>query len=103
MRAGVFAEDVAQGRDVLAEVIFLDDRVRPNRLHQPLFIQHGIVVLDHVEERIEDSRCEGNRRPIAPPQETCHRVEPEITEFVDMGAGSLHRLFRKIQKNSVAA
>ena len=59
-------------------------------------------MLHHVEERFEHSRGEGHRRPIQPLQEAFRRVEPEIAEFVEMSGTSLHRRFRKIQKNSAA-
>jgi hypothetical protein len=59
-------------------------------------------MLHHVEECFEHSRCEGHRRPVQPPQEPFRRVEPEIAEFVDVSGGSLHRRFRRIQKNSAA-
>jgi hypothetical protein len=57
-------------------------------------------MLNHVEERFVHSRCEGDRRPIQPPQEPFRRVEPEIAEFVNVSGCSLHRRFRTIQKNS---
>jgi hypothetical protein len=52
-------------------------------------------MLHHVEERFEHSRGEGHRRPIQPLQEPFRRVEPEIAEFVEVSAGSLHRRFQK--------
>jgi hypothetical protein len=52
-------------------------------------------MLDHVEERFEDSRREWYSRAVLPSQEPFHRVEPEIAEFVEVSSGSLHRRFQK--------
>ncbi len=59
-------------------------------------------MLHHEEERFEHSRSERHGRPIQPLQEPFRRVEPEIAEFVEVNRGSLHRRFRKIQKDSAA-
>ena len=62
-----FAEDLPQFRDRLRQIVFLDDRVRPDRLHDPLLVQHTVVMLDHIKKRIEYSRRQGNWRPVQSP------------------------------------
>ena len=62
-------------------------------------------MLHHVEERFVHSRCEGNRRPIQPPQEPFRRVEPEIAEFVNQvrleaAHGRQSENLRKLQRGA---
>jgi hypothetical protein len=52
------------------------------------------VVLDHVEERFEYSRREGNRCSIRSSQEPFRCLELELAEFVEVSRGSLHRAFQ---------
>src|SRR5205823_10311314 len=55
---------------------------------------NSIVVLDHVEECFEHSRCEGNRRSIQPEQEPFPCVELKLPELVNVNGGRLHRGFQ---------
>ena len=65
MRAGRFPEDAAQRRDVLGEIIFFDDGIGPDRLQQALLVEDGVVMLDHVEERLKNPRRERYRHAIS--------------------------------------
>ena len=67
VRAGRFAKDLPQFRDRLREIVLLNNGIWPNRLHDPLLVQHSVVVLDHKKKRIEYSRRQGNRRPVQSP------------------------------------
>jgi hypothetical protein len=47
------------------EVPFLDNRVRPDGLHEILFCQNPVRMLDEVKQDVEGFRCDGNERPVA--------------------------------------
>src|SRR6266536_3455718 len=81
--------------DSIVEENNLDDGIGPDRLHDPLLIQGTVVMLDHVQERFEHSRREGNRSPVQSPQEPFRGVELEPAKLVDVNRGSLHRGFQK--------
>ena len=98
VRTRRFAEDLPQFPDRLRQVVLLDNRVGPNRLHNPLLIHDAVMVLDHVQERFEHSWRQRNRCSIQSPQEPFHRIELEGAEFVEVSR-SLHRGLRRTKKN----
>ena len=66
MRTGRFPEDAAQCRDVLGQIIFFNDGIGPDRLHQALLVEHSVVMLDHVEKRLKNPRRQRHRHAIPP-------------------------------------
>ena len=99
VRTRRFAEDLPQFPDRLRQVVLLNNRIGPNRLHNPLLIHDAVMVLDHVQERVEHSWRQRNRCSIQSPQEPFHRIELEGAEFVEVSRRSLHRGLRRTKKN----
>ncbi len=64
------SKDATQGRDVLGKIIFFDDRVRPDRFHEALFVEHGALMLEQIEQSLEDSRSERDGRAVSPQKAT---------------------------------
>ena len=56
------------------------------------------MVLDHVEERFENSRGKRDRRSIQASKKSFGSVELKLAEFVNVTGRSLHRSFQIIQK-----
>jgi hypothetical protein len=83
MLVPVPAEHSTKGRDVLIEIIFFHDCVRPNCLHQDFFIQNRFAVLDQIEQRVKRFGGQRQRQTIAPQQQTPGGVKTEIAELVD--------------------
>src|SRR5262245_60122386 len=99
VRTWRFAEDLPQFPDRLRQVVLLDNRIGPTRLHNPLLIHDAVMVLDHVQERVEHAWRQRNRCSILAPQESVHRIELEGAEFVEVSRSSLHRGLRRTKEN----
>jgi hypothetical protein len=55
-----FTERFPQQRDVLSQISFLDEGVRPNSFHQIVFCDDLPTVFDESHEDVEDLRGEWN-------------------------------------------
>ncbi len=66
MGTGRFPENAAQRRDILGEIIFFDDGIGPDRFHQALLVEDGVVIFDQVEERLKNPRRQCNRSGTSP-------------------------------------
>jgi len=75
-------ERMAQHGQVLAEVVFLHDDVRPHSPHDRRFVDELTGVFGEVDEQIEGARLERDQRTAAG-QLLAARVETEITKLVD--------------------
>jgi hypothetical protein len=67
---------------VLAEVVLLDDDVRPDSSYERRFVHELAGVLGEIEEQIECARLQRDDRTAARKLLPA-RVETEITELVD--------------------
>jgi hypothetical protein len=56
-----FTQDAPQCRDSLGDVVFLDDRVRPQGVDERLSRYRFAGVLDQKDEGVERSSAEGDR------------------------------------------
>ena len=83
----------------MGEIIFFDDRIGPDRLHQAFLVEHDVVMLDQVEERLKNPRRQGNRRARTR-QKAFRGIQAKIAELVNVRRGAFIAGFRKIQKNS---
>jgi hypothetical protein len=89
---GRLAENASQRRDVLVEIAFLDDKIRPDRLEQRAPVQRLPGVLDEIEQRVEDLRLERDRLTPDTRQHASQRVETVVAELVDqLCLGLIHR------------
>lgn len=98
MAGRLFGERLPDGRDVLIEVVLLDDGVRPELLDQLVFGDETSRPLEHHPQRVE--HLAGQRdRPSFAQQLPFADVHPELAEFVDRGFVGRHartRAFRTI-------
>ena len=59
---GRFTESLlAQGRDVVGEVAFFHDSVRPNAMDQLVFVEEASVRFDEYTKSVEDLTAQGDR------------------------------------------
>ena len=79
---GRFAEDLAQGRDIVGEVALFHNSVRPNALDQLIFIDKKAVRFHEHTKGLEDL-CAQSDRLSFPSQPAFSRVEPERPELID--------------------
>ena len=91
VRAGRFAKNASQRRDVLGQVVFLDDGIWPDGVHDAFRLQEGALVADQVKQGVENPRRERDLHVI-PPQQPLFGVETEFAEFVEASGGSFHRV-----------
>src|SRR5579863_9059834 len=101
--AAAFTENAAQGRDVLVEVIFFNNRIRPDGAEEGVFLQHFSASLYQQKQCVEHLRGKGNG-PAGSRQEQVPGVHPVVFEFVDRQFAVAHqhvlRIFRNIQNSS---
>jgi hypothetical protein len=108
--AAGFAEDAAEGRDVLIEIVLFDRSVWLDGAHQLFFVEHLAVVCNEEDEGIEDLGSERDLVGIAE-ENSPAGVDAKISELIDVRLGvaqeglrKLRRLiFRIFQKASVRA
>src|SRR5258707_1894292 len=69
-------QSFSEHRDVLRQVTFLNKRVRPNFLHQPVLLDHPAAVLDQQKKEIEQLRGQSAKLALSQ-QHPLHRIHPE--------------------------
>jgi hypothetical protein len=84
-----FAEDAPQNRNVLAQIVFFDDRVGPDLPHQFVFFDYFSAILDQKQKRLENLRRERDLFA-AFHQKTFDRVNAKFAEFVNVGLRLIH-------------
>jgi hypothetical protein len=77
------AQRLAQLRDVVGEVGFLNYGVGPDHSHQLIFFQQTSVTLDQREQQVEDFGLKRDDLAVAQ-QEVFRRIQAERAEFVDV-------------------
>ena len=97
MGTGRFPKDPAQRRDVLGKIIFFNDGIGPNRFNEALLIEHGVVMFDHIEERLKNPRRQRDWC-ISAPQKAFRRIQVKIAELVNVRRRSAHCRFHKISE-----
>ena len=88
------AERLAEDRDILGKVVFLDKTVRPDAFHYFFFRKDMPAVLDQQEQRIERFRSKRYRRlPVK--KQPLGRIDTKTPEFVDIPGPSF--IFRSLR------
>ena len=83
MLAQLFAEGPAQRRNILSEVVFFDDRIRPGRAQQ-LFFGHGLAGAQHqVHERLDRLRHQRHGRTVRIQQLAPHEIQAVTVKLID--------------------
>ncbi len=83
MLLGALAEHTAQRRDVLVEVVLLDDHVRPDRFDEGGLVEQLPGVLEEELQEVECSGVNGQGSAVgAHLQRSLADVDPKLTEFV---------------------
>ncbi|HEY5366262.1 MAG TPA: hypothetical protein VIL19_07285 [Casimicrobiaceae bacterium] len=72
----------SQCRDALAEVVFLDHAIRPDRGDELVLSEHHATMLNQIQQRVEHARGQWHQRAIAPPQPARGRTDVELSELV---------------------
>jgi hypothetical protein len=85
MLAGAFAERLSQRGHVDREVALLNRLIRPDTLHQLVFVEHVAAVLDKRKEDVERLWRERDLLLMLE-QQPSHAVQRERTELVLMRA-----------------
>jgi hypothetical protein len=81
LRATAFAKDTPQHRDVLSQVVFFHERIRPHELDELVFRDHTAVPFDQHQKSLNGFGSERGR--VVPAEENLlNRIEAECPECV---------------------
>src|ERR1700730_8803856 len=82
-------QNSTQSRNVLVEIVLLDTRVRPDRLHELVFLDDSLSVLYKVQQRVEGLRRERNGRA-STQEQALPDLDTEFSEFVNAWLWAAH-------------
>jgi hypothetical protein len=97
--AAAFAQYAAQSGDVLVEVVFFDDGVRPDSAEELFFLKDFSFSFYQEEKGVEDLGGKGDM-PAPTRQEKLPGVEPIVSKLVYGKLGVAHRGAPSLQKFS---
>src|SRR5687768_1928324 len=97
----LFAENAAQGGDVLCEIVLLDDRVRPDRRHEFVFFDDRAGTLYEMMQNIECLRHQGNCVVVLPKKQTFIGIETKSFKLVNLSLAAVHSASHKFSQNLI--
>ena len=100
MFAARLAKRAAQHGDDLRQVIFFDERIRPDGAHELVFAEHQPIVFDEVGQRLERLRQQRHGRAVVAQQQAPAAIEAEGAKLVRERRSVAHSSLISSQKVS---
>ena len=80
---GFSPESFPEQGNILGQIAFLDEGVRPHPLHQVVFFDYVTAMLNQREENVENFGGQGDGFPVAQ-QHTLDRVQAKAAKLIEM-------------------